>query len=80
MQLPATPPLHRFTAEEVTIAFHDVGPRDGDVVVLVHGFGSNARVNWVQTGWIDLLAKDGRRVIALDNRGHGESTKLYTPA
>ncbi len=27
-------------------------------------------------GWIDTLTKAGRRVIAIDNRGHGESEKL----
>jgi pimeloyl-ACP methyl ester carboxylesterase len=48
--------------------------------VLVHGFASNAFVNWVQPGWVSALTRDGRRVIALDNRGHGQSTKLYDPA
>jgi pimeloyl-ACP methyl ester carboxylesterase len=80
MQFPATPPLQEFTQDGVTIAYHDVGPRDGDPIVLVHGFGSNARVNWVQTGWLDLLVADGRRVVALDNRGHGQSSKFYAAA
>jgi pimeloyl-ACP methyl ester carboxylesterase len=31
-------------------------------------------------GWTSTLRRDGRRVIALDNRGHGQSTKLYDPA
>ena len=31
-------------------------------------------------GWIATLRRDGRRVIALDNRGHGQSAKLYDPA
>jgi pimeloyl-ACP methyl ester carboxylesterase len=80
MQFPATPPLQEFTADGVTIAYHDVGPRDGEPIVLVHGFGSNARVNWVQTGWLDVLAGQGRRVVALDNRGHGQSSKFYASA
>jgi len=37
-------------------------------------------VNWVYPTWVSDLRKDGRRVIALDNRGHGESEKLYDPA
>jgi pimeloyl-ACP methyl ester carboxylesterase len=37
-------------------------------------------VNWVQPAWITTLTRDGRRVIALDNRGHGASSKLYDPA
>jgi pimeloyl-ACP methyl ester carboxylesterase len=48
--------------------------------VLVHGFASNAAVNWVQPGWFNTLTAAGRRVIALDNRGHGASSKLYEPA
>jgi len=46
----------------------------------VHGFASNKEVNWVMPGWTTTLRRDGRRVIALDNRGHGQSTKLYDPA
>ena len=30
--------------------------------------------------WVETLTRDGRRVIALDNRGHGQSDKLYDPA
>ena len=48
--------------------------------MLVHGFASNTQVNWVNTGWVSTLTGAGRRVIALDNRGHGESAKLYDPA
>jgi pimeloyl-ACP methyl ester carboxylesterase len=34
----------------------------------------------VQPRWVATLTQAGRRVIALDNRGHGQSTKLYDPA
>src|SRR6202000_3245679 len=34
-------------------------------------------VNWVYPTWVSELKKNGRRVIALDNRGHGDSAKLY---
>src|SRR5262249_35766440 len=30
-------------------------------------------------GWVSDLKKSGRRVIAFDNRGHGDSSKLYDP-
>jgi pimeloyl-ACP methyl ester carboxylesterase len=63
---------------EVEIAFLDEG--EGDPIVLVHGFASSKNVNWVYPTWVSDLRKDGRRVIALDNRGHGDSTKLYDPA
>ncbi|WP_315737482.1 MULTISPECIES: alpha/beta hydrolase [unclassified Bradyrhizobium] len=62
----------------VEIAFIDEG--EGDPIVLVHGFASTKTVNWVYPSWISELRKDGRRVIALDNRGHGDSAKLYDPA
>jgi pimeloyl-ACP methyl ester carboxylesterase len=68
----------RFRHDEVEIAFLDEG--EGEAIVLVHGFASNATVNWVQPGWVSFLRQAGRRVIALDNRGHGASTKLYDPA
>jgi pimeloyl-ACP methyl ester carboxylesterase len=68
----------RFQHDNVEIAFLDEG--EGEPIVLVHGFASNAAVNWVQPGWFAFLKAAGRRVIALDNRGHGASTKLYDPA
>jgi pimeloyl-ACP methyl ester carboxylesterase len=61
----------------VEIAYLDEG--QGDPIVLIHGFASNREVNWVYPGWVSTLTGAGRRVIALDNRGHGESTKLYEP-
>jgi len=62
----------------VEIAFLDEG--EGEPIVLVHGFASNKETNWVHPGWVSTLAAAGRRVIALDNRGHGRSAKLYDPA
>src|SRR6266568_4175793 len=70
--------MQRFQQEGVEIAFLDEG--EGDPTVLVHGFASTAEVNWVYPGWVATLTNAGRRVIALDNRGHGASTKLYDPA
>jgi pimeloyl-ACP methyl ester carboxylesterase len=62
----------------VEIAYLDEG--EGEPIVLVHGFASSKNVNWVYPTWVSELKKAGRRVIALDNRGHGESGKLYDPA
>src|SRR3954469_22131453 len=60
----------------VEIAYLDEG--EGDPIVLVHGFASSKNVNWVYPAWVSEL-KNGRRVVALDLRGHGESSKLYDP-
>jgi pimeloyl-ACP methyl ester carboxylesterase len=70
--------MPRFQHDGVEIAFLDEG--EGEPVVLVHGFASTKEVNWVHPGWIATLTRAGRRAIAFDNRGHGESSKLYEPA
>jgi pimeloyl-ACP methyl ester carboxylesterase len=62
---------------DVEIAYLDEG--EGDPIVLVHGFASSKNVNWVYPTWVSELKKSGRRVVALDNRGHGDSSKLYDP-
>jgi pimeloyl-ACP methyl ester carboxylesterase len=67
-----------FRRDDIEIAYLDEG--EGEPIVLVHGFASNAAVNWVQPGWVATLKGAGRRVIAPDNRGHGASSKLYDPA
>ena len=67
-----------FHHRSVELAFLDEG--QGQPIVLVHGFASSKEVNWVQTGWLATLKDAGRRVIALDNRGHGASSKLYDTA
>ena len=74
--------MHDFSSDGVRIAFIDVpAAKDpGDPVVLIHGFASTHAVNWVNTLWVKTLTAAGYRVVALDNRGHGQSDKLYDPA
>lgn len=67
-----------FTNGGVEISYLDEGA--GDPIVLVHGFASNKETNWVNPAWVSTLTRAGRRAIALDNRGHGQSSKLYDPA
>ena len=75
--------LKHFSSAGVDIAFVDVAPagRDlGEPILLIHGFASNLRINWVDPRWVETLTEAGRRVIAFDNRGHGQSEKLHAPA
>lgn len=76
--LPQPIPLSTFASNGVEIAYFDVGA--GPPILLIHGFASSAHVNWVYPGWVEALTGAGRRVIALDNRGHGASQKLYEAA
>lgn len=64
-----------FQSDGVEIAYIDEGA--GDPVLLIHGFASNSQINWVDTGWMRTLTQAGWRAIAYDNRGHGQSQKLY---
>jgi pimeloyl-ACP methyl ester carboxylesterase len=75
--------LRRFSSDGVEIAFIDVAPEAHDLsepILLIHGFASSHRINWVNPRWVETLVRAGRRVVAFDNRGHGESEKLYDPA
>jgi pimeloyl-ACP methyl ester carboxylesterase len=70
-------PMPSFHNGAVEIAWLDEG--EGDPILLVHGFASSKNVNWVYPAWVSELKKNGRRVVAIDLRGHGESSKLYEP-
>jgi pimeloyl-ACP methyl ester carboxylesterase len=75
--------MQTFHHDGVEIAYVDIPPTVGDQgepILLIHGFASNHAVNWVHTHWVKTLTHAGRRVIAFDNRGHGESGKLYDAA
>jgi pimeloyl-ACP methyl ester carboxylesterase len=71
-----------FKNGDVEIAYLDEGQDqlNAEPIVLVHGFASTKETNWVNPGWVSTLTRAGRRVIALDDRGHGQSSKLYDPA
>ena len=70
-----------FTSGGVELAYDDITPAGGAerTIVLIHGFASNRNEGWKRTGWYHAFERRRMRVIALDQRGHGESAKLYEP-
>jgi len=52
----------------------------GRPAILIHGYFSNAEVNWIRYGHAAKLAERGFRVIMPDLRGHGSSDKPHDPA
>lgn len=80
--MPTQLPAQILNNDGVEIAYYTIQPAEGTVprdtpVLLIHGFASNAHINWVYPGWTDTLSKAGYQVVAMDNRGHGQSSKLY---
>lgn len=75
-----SPQFSRFDHDGMEFAYLDAGERDGPPTLLIHGFASSALVNWVQPGWLRTLSDAGRRIVAIDNRGHGGSAKPHDPA
>jgi pimeloyl-ACP methyl ester carboxylesterase len=74
--------LRRFSSDSVDIAFVDMASHGSDLgqpILLIHGFASNYRTNWVGPRWVEALTQAGRRVVAFDNRGHGQSEKFHAP-
>lgn len=53
---------------------------EGRPLVLIHGYFSNAEVNWIRYGHATRIADEGFRVIMPDLRAHGESDKPHDPA
>lgn len=73
--------MQHFNHDGFEIAYIDRAPAggSGEPVLLIHGFASNHFTNWIAPGWAKTLSEAGYRVIAFDNRGHGETTKSYDP-
>ena len=74
-------PLTYKADDGVGIAYYEWNSdADGPPIVLQHGFTVGAVHNWVLNGTIEAITSRGRRVIALDARGHGQSDKPRDPA
>ncbi len=60
------------------LAWREIG--EGLPIVLIHGYFSNAEVNWLKYGHAAKVASRGFRVIMPDLRGHGDSAKPHDAA
>ena len=60
------------TRGDVSIYYKDWGPRDGEAVILSHGWPLNSD-SWEAQAF--QLASSGFRVITHDRRGHGRSSQ-----
>ena len=65
-----------FFFDSAGVKIHYIVEGRGDPVLLIHGFGANIQTNW--SGIIKELSNTFQ-VIALDNRGHGQSEKPHDP-
>ena len=57
--------MQTFLSDGVRIAYLDFAPEGADLgepILLIHGFASSHRINWVDPRWATTLTKAGRRV------------------
>ena len=80
MPVPILPTETRFfeSFDGTRLAWHEAG--EGRAVVLLHGFFSDAKTNWIRLGHAAAIVAHGFRVIMPDLRAHGESDKPHDPA
>ncbi|HWO00686.1 MAG TPA: alpha/beta fold hydrolase [Blastocatellia bacterium] len=69
-----SPPASAQSFDSNGVKLHYIVEGKGQPIVLIHGLGSNIRMNWQLPGVISILSKN-YQVIALDLPGHGESDK-----
>ena len=71
--------VRHFAARDgVRLAWRELGK--GRPLLLIHGYFSNAFVNWIRFGHAQAIAQRGFRVIMPDLRAHGDSDKPHDPA
>jgi pimeloyl-ACP methyl ester carboxylesterase len=59
------------------LAVTRLGPAEGRPLILVHGFISSAKLNWIEFGTAAYLTEAGFRLIMPDLRGHGASAAAH---
>jgi pimeloyl-ACP methyl ester carboxylesterase len=71
-----------FESGGLSLAYDDITPESGasGTVLMVHGFATSRAENWRRLGWYGAFERKGYRIVAHDQRGHGESDKPHDPA
>jgi pimeloyl-ACP methyl ester carboxylesterase len=78
-QPPLDLPVRYFRGQDgATLAYRETGT--GRPLILIHGYFSTARVNWIRRGHAATIATQGHRVIMPDLRGHADSDKSHDAA
>ena len=69
-------PVQHFQGRDgLELAYRELG--HGRPLILIHGYFSTAKVNWLRYGHAEQLAAQGYRVIMPDLRAHGDSAKPH---
>lgn len=66
-----------FDSDGVKIRYVSAGK--GEPVILLHGFSGSADGAWINPGTFKAIEDAGYQVIAIDQRGHGQSDKPHDP-
>ena len=71
-----------FDSGGLALAYDDITPAGGasGTALMVHGFATSRAENWRRLGWYGAFERKGYRIVAHDQRGHGESDKPHDPA
>jgi pimeloyl-ACP methyl ester carboxylesterase len=72
-----------FDSGGLSLAYDDITPEGGapaGTVLMVHGFATSRAENWRRLGWYGAFERKGYRIVAHDQRGHGESDKPHDAA
>ena len=73
----AAPAVENLYFDSDGVKLHYLQAGEGETVVLLHGFSGSAVGLYLEPGTIDALVAAGFRVVAVDQRGHGDSDKPH---
>jgi pimeloyl-ACP methyl ester carboxylesterase len=68
-----------YSFDSAGVKIHYIVEGQGEPVILIHGYAASIVTNWGAPGVVKKLAEN-YQVIALDNRGHGQSDKPHDAA